>query len=175
LSKPYTKASRARTPRPLGADALRALATAYVARYQTSSGKLALYLRRKLSERGWDGADDPPVAEIVDRFVALGYVDDQNYANARAAVLAGRGYGPRRVSDALRAAGIDQSNVEPVTQNDDEVRRIAHIYAKRRRIGPYATKEANPDLIRKWTAAMINAGHSYTLAREIACQPREAD
>lgn len=148
---------------------------AYVARYQTSSGKLAVYMRRKLNERGWEGAEDPPVGEIVDRFVALGYVDDQNYATARAAALAGRGYGPRRVADALRAAGVDQSRISGAHQNEDEARRIAHIYAKRRRIGPYSTKEASRDQIRKWITAMINAGHAYPLAREIAIQPRAED
>lgn len=172
LSKRFTKALDDRAARPLNADALAALATTYVARYQTSSGKLTAYLKRKLRERGWEDADNPQIAAIVARCVERGYIDDQSFAMARAGALARKGYGPRRVAAALRAAGIDPGLIDTKDNgDDDEVRRIAHIYARKRRIGPYARNDASPDQIRKWIAAMINAGHSYTIASELARLP----
>lgn len=174
LSKPSTKAWSDRATRPLDAEALRALALTYVSRYQTSSGKLSGYLRRKLHDRGWHGDDDPPVANIIAHCVELGYVDDRSFAVARASALARRGYGPRRIAAALHGAGVnplplDDTGIDQI----DEARRIALIYAKRRRIGPYATGDLKPEQARKWIAAMINAGHSHAVAREIALMPRE--
>jgi regulatory protein len=104
--------------------------------------------------------------------VERGYIDDHGFAAARAGALARKGYGPRRVAAALRAAGVDPAlGVVADDPDQDEARRIAHIYARKRRIGPYARAESNPDLIRKWTAAMINAGHSYSIASELARLP----
>ena len=68
---------------------LEELALAYVARFATSSAKLDGYLRRKLRERGWAGEGEPPVARLVERFVALGYIDDLAFARARSGSLSG--------------------------------------------------------------------------------------
>jgi regulatory protein len=165
------KTQRPRERPPLGAEELRSLALAYVARYLTSEGKLTQYLRRKLRERGWAGEDEPPIAETVARCSALGFVDDPAFATAKSASLSRRGYGPMRVKAALKAAGIDDEVIERANRNDEEkAHEIAMIFARRRRIGPYSTKAPTPELRRKWIAAMINAGHGYDLARMLAYQ-----
>lgn len=103
---------RRKVPKPLDATRLEELALAYVARFATSAGKLSDYLRRKLRERGWDGEGAGEgdhagvVAGIVGRFVALGYVDDATFARGKAQGLLRRGYGARRIDQALGAAGI---------------------------------------------------------------------
>ena len=63
---------------------------------------------RKLRERGWDGDGEPPLEDLADRMVRLGYVDDRAYALSKARSLTGRGYGERRVRQALVIAGIDE-------------------------------------------------------------------
>ena len=96
-------ARQPRKPRPpLNAAKLEEMALNYVGRFATSRSKLLAYLRRKLRERGWDGTDEPPVEQIADRLVRLGYVDDRAYALSKARSLTGRGYGERRVRQALR-------------------------------------------------------------------------
>jgi regulatory protein len=100
---------------PLDAARLEELALAYVARFATSAAKLEAYLKRKLRERGWDGADAPPLTALVDKMVANGFVDDAAFARAKSGTLLRRGYGKRRIDQALHAAGI----AEPVR---DEVR-----------------------------------------------------
>ncbi|MEY4670243.1 MAG: hypothetical protein RLZZ415_122, partial [Pseudomonadota bacterium] len=88
---PASNADRARRerrpPRPLDRERLNELALAYLARFATSAAKLEAYLRRKLRERGWDGEGEPPVAALVERCVAAGYVDDAAYARSKAGSL----------------------------------------------------------------------------------------
>ncbi len=156
---------------PIDADELRAMALAYVARYLTSQSKLTSYLRRKLRERGWAGDDEPPIAAMVQRCAELGFVDDASFATAKASSLSRRGFGRMRVRSALKMAGIaDAVIAETPIPDEDEARQVAMIFARRKRIGAFATKEAGPDQRRKWMAALINAGHAPQLAREIAWQ-----
>ena len=101
-----TKFSPGKSVRPLDQAALEQLALAYVARFAVSSAKLRGYLLRKLRERGWAGEGEPPVEHLVERCVAAGYVDDAAYARGKDAGLLARGYGRRRIDQALMAAGI---------------------------------------------------------------------
>ena len=94
---------------PLGAETLEQAALFYAGRYATTRAKLAAYLLRKVRERGWSEPGPPPIEALVERMAALGYVDDRAFANARAGALTRRGYGLRRVGQALRAAGLVRS------------------------------------------------------------------
>src|SRR5437660_3843439 len=91
---------------PLDDQRLGELALRYVGRFSTTRAKLRTYLARKIRERGWDGAREPDLARIADRFAEQGYVDDAAYALAKSEALTGRGYGKRRVLEQLRAAGV---------------------------------------------------------------------
>lgn len=159
-----------RTPAPIDAAKLEALALAYVGRYATTRARLAYYLDRKLAQRGWDGENTADVASIVDRCVRLGYIDDVAFAAARGASLARRGYGARRVAQALRAAGIDADDAAPVAQAVREDALMAAIaFAKRRHIGPFS-KNQNGDVKsqQRGFAALLRAGHDPEIARRVA-------
>lgn len=165
---------RAERP-PIDGGGLERLALRYVERYATSRGKLARYLDRKLYERGWGGEGAPPVASIVDRMAALGYVDDAAFAAARAATLGRRGLGERRIKADLRAAGIsDDDREEAEAVVEEQALAAAFRYAQKRRIGPFAA--VAPDRVgrEKALAAMLRAGHPIELARRIlAAAPGE--
>ena len=92
-----------RKARPLGPARLEELALAYVARFATSAATVERYLIRKIRERGWEGEQPAEPAAIVERFVTMGYIDDEAYARTKSGGLLRRGYGPRRVSQALGA------------------------------------------------------------------------
>lgn len=152
---------------PLDAAALDRLALRYVERFATTRGRLTDYLRRKIRERGWDGAPDDPAA-IAERFAELGYIDDRAFGEARAASMARRGLGARRVEGALRAAGIvgdDAQAIAPAIADRTVAAAVA--FAKRKRIGPFAAAEPDRPLREKQLAAMIRAGHGFDLARRI--------
>ncbi len=154
---------------PLDLAAVERLALAYVGRYATTRAKLHAYLERKVRARGWAGEGPPPFAAIVARIAASGFVDDRAFAAARGAGLSRRGYGARRVGDALRAAGIDPDDAAPALEEAGEAAwASAEAYAKRRRIGPFSSEPGDPDKRRKAFAAMLRAGHSPRIAHAFA-------
>src|SRR3954469_17946627 len=130
------KAERNRKPRPpLDEEGLERIALFYAGRYATTRAKLDAYLRRKLKERGWGGASEPPVARLTERFSELGYVDDCAFAAARAASLGRRGYGERRVVQALHAAGIEEADAAPALERTREGAMAAALrFAQKRRV-----------------------------------------
>ncbi len=159
---------RAARPRPpLTDQALRDLALSYAARYATSTAKLERYLARKLRERGWEGEGDPDLAGICARFAELGYVDDAAFAQARAGDLLRRGYGARRVDQALGAAGIAPDIRERLEPDEAGRRHAALLLAKKRRFGPFADAPPERDRLEKQLAAMVRAGHGFTEARAV--------
>jgi regulatory protein len=153
---------------PLDGEALERLMLAYVGRYATTRARLRTYVRRKLAERGWQGVGDPPIEPLVERMAVLGYVDDSAFAAARAASLQRRGFGERRIAQALAAAGIDRDDAEATreTLQADAVA-AALRFAERRRIGPFAAAQPDRAGRDKAFAAMMRAGHPIELVRRI--------
>ena len=141
------------------------MALAYVARFSTSAAKFERYLIRKLREKGWDGEGEPPVAATVARYVELGYIDDEGYARMKSGSLLRRGYGARRVDQALGQAGIAESLRAEVAPGEAASRESAATYARRRRFGPYGA--ADPAVREKQLAAMVRAGHGFDAARAL--------
>ena len=156
-----------RPPRPLDEARLHELALAYVARFATSGAQLERYLKRKLRERGWDGAREPDLAAVVVRLVELRYVDDAAYAAMRSGSLLRRGYGPRRVAQALGQAGIAEDLREEVRPDDADQRRAGLALARKRRFGPFGAGPPDRPTREKQIAAMLRAGHRLDTAREI--------
>jgi regulatory protein len=157
--------SRPRRPiPPLDAGALERLALRYVERFATTRGKLVAYLNRKIRERGWDGAPADPVA-IAERFAELGYIDDRLYAESKAAAMARRGLGERRVAQALHHAGVVGEAADAVVPQIAARRgQTAVAFARRKRIGPFAAVPADRALCARQVAAMVRAGHAPDLA-----------
>jgi regulatory protein len=154
---------------PLDDHSLSELALRYAGRFATTRAKLRAYLKRKIRERGWTGERPAELEAIVNRFADLGYVDDRAYAMAKSRALTGRGYGKRRVVDALRVAGVDESDGEAARDHADADAVAAALrFAQRRRIGPYATTSvSDPKEKEKAFAAIVRAGHGFGLARAI--------
>ena len=164
------KTGRSRNGRTaLDERTLEQAALAYVGRYATTRAKLAFYLRRKLGDLGWSGTAEPSVDGLVERMAALGYVDDRAFASARAAALGRRGYGERRVRQALRAAGIDEEDSRDARAEARQgAWQAALRFAERRRIGPFAEREADREGRQKAIGALLRAGHPPDLARRLA-------
>lgn len=157
---------------PLDAEALERAALFYAGRYATTRARLAAYLLRKLRERGWAGQGEPPVERLAERMAALGYVDDRAFASARAASLSRRGYGPRRVDAALRAAGIAEADMDDAREiASAEAWAAALRFAERRRLGPFAPAPCERPAREKAFAAMLRAGHPAAIARKILAAP----
>lgn len=159
---------RHKKPRPpLDREALERLALHYVGRYATTRAKVKSYLARKVKERGWEG-DAADLDALVERLSELGYVDDAAFASNRAAALQRRGYGERRVRRALRAAGIEEQDAAEAREQTREGALTAAVrFAKRKRIGPFATAAADREAQQKAFAAMMRAGHPFEIVRQV--------
>ncbi|NNC72752.1 MAG: RecX family transcriptional regulator [Sphingomonadaceae bacterium] len=159
--------SRSKPRPPLSAASLEELALFYVGRYATTRARLRRYLERKIRERGWESDAPPDIAVIAEKFAERGYIDDRGFANMRAYSLVRRGYGPRRLNGRLYADGIED-------EDGEEAREIARkgawdsaeIFAKKRRIGPFAAEPLDDNARQKAFAAMMRAGHDIDLVKK---------
>jgi regulatory protein len=161
--------------KPLDIAALERLALRYVERFQTTRGKLRRYLERKIRERGWEGPESDPVL-LADRMAALGYVDDRAWAEAKAAALTRRGLGARRVAVALVQGQVEREDVARIAEKSrSDAVESALLFARRRRIGPFAIEPAERAAREKQVAALVRAGHDFALARRIVVMAPGAD
>jgi len=158
---------RKRAPKPLDSARLEELALNYIARFSTTASKLERYLQRKIRERGWEGEKQPSLGALVEKCVASGYVDDEAYARMKAGGLLRRGYGERRVRQALGEAGVSEDVRERTAPGEGEARRAALALARRRKFGPFAGGPLDKPLREKQLAAMLRAGHPLDSARQI--------
>lgn len=159
---------RRRERPPLNAAQLNEIALTYVSRFATTRAKLSDYLQRKLRERGWSGERTPDVEGLAARMAELGYVDDAAFAVAKSRSLTARGYGRRRLDQALRSAGVGDSDAEEArTHAAESAAEAALGFARRRRLGPFASASPDAKGREKALAAMVRAGHDFALARAV--------
>ncbi|MBP0616517.1 regulatory protein RecX [Jiella mangrovi] len=164
--------------KPVSADWLMRAGAHYLERYATSSQNLRKVLRRKVLRRALalgeaPEAHEPLVETTVARFVELGLVDDQAYAEARVASLRRRGTSRAMTAAKLIEKGLPREIVDATLAADEtEEEAAAMAYARRRRFGPYRSP-GRGDRRDKEIAAMIRAGFSMRLA--IAAVDAEPD
>ncbi len=155
-------------PRPLDEARLEEMAVAYVGRFATTRAKLATYLARKLRERGWEAPRPPAIEALVEKLARLGYVDDAAFALAKARSLGSRGYGRRRVTMALRQAGVGEEDGRAAHEASGQQAVTAALrFAQRKRIGPFALARIEPKEREKALATMLRAGHDFELSRRV--------
>jgi regulatory protein len=147
----------------LNRASLERLALRYLERYATTQAKLRHYLRRKANERGFEGEAATEIDEIVAAFAERRYVDDRGFAEMRAQSLTRKGYGPRRIGQALRAAGIAEEDSREARETaEEEAVKSATAFARRRKLGRFAATPPTPDDRRRAFAAMMRAGHNLS-------------
>ena len=102
---------------------------------------------------------------IAERFAERGYVDDAGYALAKSRSLAGRGYGKRRLTDALRAAGVGGARMPRPLDMPTRKRSLPRCASPSGGgLGPFAGRtRADPPTARRRSGAMIRAGHAFAL------------
>lgn len=154
-------------PPPLDPATLDAIAVRYVERFQTTRARLLRLLTQKLRQRGWqEGLPPPDPVAVADRMVALGYIDDAAFAEARARGLQRRGMGAGRVRQALSAYGVGADDSADAMEGLEPVQ-AAIDFARRKRFGPFGQPVTDPKLRNRQLAAMARAGHPHRLASDI--------
>lgn len=159
--------------KPLTQQKLADLSLSYLAKFATSSAKFEAYLRRKLRERGWEGEGEPDLDSLVRKYIALGYIDDAQYAAARSRSLQSRGFGGRRIAQDLFHAGIDDAIQEDVRPTRIQQREAAVRLARKRRFGPFYRQEIDDGRAQKQIGALLRAGHALDDARFVVAARSE--
>ncbi|TSB05306.1 regulatory protein RecX [Sphingorhabdus contaminans] len=153
-------------PPALNEERLRELALRYVGKYATSRAKLALYLKRKISERSWEDNGQPDIETLVNQFSELGYINDAQFAEARGRSFIRRGYGKRKLYENLRAAGIEDDDATSARKLAEMSEfSAAENFARRKRIGPFAQEKVTEEKRRKDLQAFLRAGHGWEISR----------
>lgn len=165
--------SAKKPPPPLNDERLRGLALHYVGKYATTQAKLGAYLTRKIRERGWDGERRTDIAALVEQFAELGYINDAQFAEARSRSFVRRGYGERRLNEDLRAGGVSESDAVPAKEHMAESTfAAAENFARRKKIGPFASEAAPPERRQKQFLAFLRAGHGFEISKKfVNAQP----
>ncbi|MDP3411211.1 regulatory protein RecX [Bosea sp. (in: a-proteobacteria)] len=161
-----------RAPRKITPDYLQRAAMYYLERYAAPAAQLRRVLARKISvscrHHGLEAsAFEAVLDDVVSRCVASGLVDDQRFAEARAATLQRKGRSARAVAANLSAKGVarDLAATASVVSEEDELG-AARKTARRKRLGPW-TRGDRAASRQKDLAAMARAGFPMAIARAV--------
>lgn len=191
---------RAREPRPVTPESLEAAAVFYLQRYAASTQRVRRVLRRRVDRaarlRPQDDVDPAAAAAwieaILQRYQKAGLLDDDRYAEGRAATLFRRGDSQRAIAARLRADGLDDDRIKAALARavadatpggpngaDDEGDAAADVdldpdlmaaavLARRRRLGPYRPDaESRAAHRQRDLAALARKGFRADVARRI--------
>ena len=174
----------ATTAAPIGVALIEEWALAYLGRYASSAANLRRVLLRRVRRRLGAAAriDDETAAAIdalIERYRAVGLVDDAAYAAARARQGLARGRSLRQIGAALAVKGIGGEDAAAALESlresaADPDLAAACAFARRRRLGPYRQPPHVGDRQRE-LAAFARAGFSRAAAeRVLACANQAA-
>lgn len=162
------------------AAALHQAALAHLARYAATQADLTGMLDRRIARwaraaSGTMEAEQIAAATkaardaargVVQRLVATGAVDDGAFAAARARRLARAGRSRRAVAAHLAAHGVAGEAVRAALPEDPEGDLAAALaLARRRRLGPFGSAQADAEAQRRELAVLARAGFSQEVAR----------
>lgn len=147
---------------------LRNSALYYLQRHPTSVSHFLTVMDRKMARslKSHPGQDIDSFRKylrdkLVPEFMRAGFLNDELYAKALTGSLQRRGLPKRAIAMRLKMKGLGL----PEAQEDDPTDLdAAIIFARRKKLGPYATKERDPQ---KDLAALARAGFSYDVCKKV--------
>ena len=154
-------------------------AQTYLSRYFASRFMLKRALERRAMRfiRKHGGTMEEARALIdaeVEKHVTSGAVDDLSFAKTMIAELQKSGDSKLKIKQKLFKKGIPSSIMDQVfAEQEDQPRRSALRYAKKRGFGPYRAPHITEDRTQKELASMVRAGHAYGVSKEILSLSRE--
>jgi len=165
-----------RTPRKITPNSLESAALSYLQRYATSAENLRVVLMRRV-QRSANAHDDDPSAgavlvhALIERYLQSGLLNDDVYAQGRAASLHRRGISRRGIAARLAAKGVSSDDIDTALEQLSALHENLDLdaacnYARRRRLGPWRIKDRAGRRERD-LAALARQGYGYELARRV--------
>lgn len=177
------------TPGPAPTQAsLYDAAITYLGRFATTEAGLLRVLERRI-DRWRRAQQDPAEVEeqaaaarqaaraVVRRLADLGVVNDAAYAESKARGLIRSGVSRRAAAARLAAKGVGADQARAVLPDEPDVELAAALtLARRRRIGPFRSADADTARRQKEIAILARAGFPQSLARQaLAMTAEEAE
>ncbi|MBT3237139.1 MAG: regulatory protein RecX [Rhodospirillaceae bacterium] len=179
------KKTARKKPRKATQTSLENAALYYLERFATSAENLRDVLMRRV-ERSVRHHDTDPhegaafVDALIVRYLECGLLDDLAFARTQAASMNRRGKSIRAIRARLMQKRVSSADIDDAvealaqeTPSPDLAAAIA--YAKKRRLGPWRTREKDEDGREKELAALARSGFSYSIARLIVETEDTAD
>jgi regulatory protein len=114
--------------------------------------------------------------EVVEKFVGLGYLNDNSYAQALLHSLQSRGMSRMRILGTLRTKGVDTELIQSIMPAADaeQERSAALRWAKKKRLGPFCLRVRDNDM-QRGMGSLARAGFGYDIAHWVmSLSPDEA-
>jgi regulatory protein len=165
-----------RPPKPPTPERLEKAALHYLERYAASAEGVRRVLMRKVERAVRAGVGEraqgaEAAAAVVAKLAAKGLLDDARFAEGRAASLVRRGLPRGRIAHRLKVAGVAGDDIDKALAGLDEAGendlKAALVFARRKRLGPFADPAKRVAARMKHLAAMARAGFSGELARRV--------
>lgn len=161
-------------PKKLTLQRMENIALWYVERYGGSRESLrrVLYRRVERNQRAHDiDAKQAKewVEDVIIKLTDLSYLDDRAFARSRVQKLVKAGHSYRMIAMKLRAKGIDETILDETINEHcdaDTEHRAAWVYARKRGLGPYRTKDRDV-YKQKDLASFARRGFSFEIASQI--------
>lgn len=164
--------------RPVTRPRLERIALAYLERFPAPAARLRQVLSRRIARSVQEHDTDPAEAqqwleEVIGLCRRLGYVNDERFAEARAARLQRSGLGRTAIRQRLAALGLEPAAVDQALNRLNEQQADAEdpdlaaalSYCRKRRIGPWRASSDRADNRDRDLAALGRRGFSYETAR----------
>ena len=148
--------------KPLTERCLENIALFYLARFETSTGKLRQVLKRRVQRQKMQGIDiDPNISQwienVVRKMCAQGYINDERYVESCVRRWSELGKSHQVIRQKLLAEGMSEDMFSQYLSAQDEIE-IARRFVQKKHLG----KDYQKDL-----AKMARAGFSYEVAKEV--------
>lgn len=171
MTRRAKKPDATRQPRgPLTRRELEQAALAYLNRFDVSAAKLRQHLRQRARKAGGDEQAEHWIAELIERYLGSGVLDDTRFARNLTAQLTARGKSTRAISQKLAARGVPSevtSELLTARKQDEPEAELdaARAYVRKRRLGPYRSAEQRAAYHQKDLASLARQGFSFDVAR----------
>lgn len=147
----------------------------YLKRFESSTENLRTVLRRRVTDYAYKDPDFNKneafvwIEELLSDFNRWGYLNDARYAELKVRDYLAAGKPARYIQNKLKQKGVSENLTREILQNQDyDTKEMALKFAKKKKIGPFRTDEAQRlENRQKDMGTLIRAGFEYDVVRDV--------
>lgn len=146
------------------------MALAYVNRFDCTATKLERHLAERVRKQGGHEQAAAWIAELIERYLSSGVLNDARFAKNLASQLTTRGKSSRAISQKLAMRGVPSEVAHELmaARRQDEPNaelEAACAFVRKRRLGSYRDAEKRAEYRQKDLASLARQGFSFDTAK----------